>query len=629
MKKAVLASFALVLVAAAPYDLFRYSRTITASAGWARLVLPDDVLDACRPGLPDLRIRNAAGEEVAWALEERIGRAPARLPLRDVEKTARRETVALLDRGAHPALARAATLEIEGTEFLKPVSVESSDDGRSWGTFAKGSIFAGREVRSTTLRFPPNGRRWWRFRFDDRNGDPIMPRAVSIDARGEEPVLREISLAPGTADRSDPGATTRSVALPAGNLGVDALRISGAAPAYVRRVTVTSRVFYRDEVVRRVVGEGTISRAADGSGIDRVALCDGSARLLEIEIEEPGGPRFEIARVDALARPQAIVFAAPRDGQPLRLYYGSGIAEAPRYDLERALAIARPVRPSQVALGPAEKRAGEAAALPAGPRGAPVDPAAWKKSSPIALPGESSVAYLDLPSPAAEKAVSVRILDSEKRPVPYVMERVAHRERHPAPAAAAERGTKTIVRITMDPASSADLVEMSAGSPAYFSRQATVFQEDRDARGTTGRRVLGSASWIRREGDPPIPITIPITRPTQAAIEVEIENGDNAPLSISDTAVWTSSPRIDFAFVPGERLTLAWDNENAPAPRFDLELVAGRVLSAPALPAKLAASPAAAKPARAARTPAALWIAIVVGGALLLVVLARTLKSPG
>ena len=562
-----------------------------------------------------------------WALEERIGRSPARLPLRDVERTSHRETAAVLDRGARPALARSATIEIDGQEFLKPVVIESSDDGASWRAFAEGSVFAGPRARSTTLRFPPNGRRWWRFRFDDRNSDPVAPRAVSVDAGDPPRFVREIPLSPGPADASSPGISTRALILPGANLGVSSLRIAGAAPAYVRTVKVTERVFFRDEVVRRLVGAGTISRAPDGSVSDEIALCDGSARVLELEIEETGGPVFEVSSVVALARARAIVFAAPRAGAPLRLFYGSGIAEAPRYDLERALSISRPARTPEALLGPAERRAGDADALALPPRGAAVVPSAWKSQQPIALPAETQVAYLDLPTPAGENTASVRILDSENRPVPYIVERVAHRVRHAVSTTTIRRETRTVLRIETPQPSAVDLVEVSAAAPAYFSRQATASEEERDARGVTGRRVLGSASWVKRAEDPAVALAIPIGRPSALQIEVEIENGDNAPLSISDAAVWTSAVRIDFDFLPGERLRLAWDNPAARPPRFDLELVAGRILSAPARPAALLPRPSR-QAEKTTRTPGMLWIAIAAAGVLLLVVLARTLKAP-
>ncbi|MDQ2869986.1 MAG: DUF3999 domain-containing protein [Acidobacteriota bacterium] len=627
MKRLALAALAIALLGAATPDLFRFSRPVIAQSGWARVPLPDDLLDACRPGLPDIRLRDGAGKEVPWALEERIGRSPARLPLRDVERTSHRETTAVLDRGARPALARTATLEIDGQEFLKPVVIDSSDDGASWKAFAEGSVFAGRHVRSTTLRFAPNGRRWWRFRFDDRNSDPVGPRAVSVDAGDPPRSVREVPLSPGPPDASSPGVSLRTLTLPAANLGVASLRISGAAPAYVRAVRVTERVLHRDEVVRRLVGAGTITRAPDGSGSDEIALCDASARLLELEIEETGGPAFEVSSVVALARSRSIVFATPRDAAGLRLFYGSGIAETPGYDIERALSIARPGRTSEARLGPAERRAGDADGLAVPLRGATVAPAAWKAQQPIALPDQTSVAYLDLPAAASANTAPVRVLDSENRPVPYIVERVAHRQRHPVPATTIQRETKTVLRIETPQPSAIDLVEVSAAGPAYFSRRAAVTEDERDARGVTDRRVLGSASWVKRAEEPAVPLAIPIGRPSAPRIEVEIENGDNAPLTLASAAVWTSAVRIDFVFQPGEKLRLAWDNPDATPPRFDLELVADRILSAPARPARLALLPA--RPSeKTARTPGVLWIAIAAAGVLLLVVLARTLKAP-
>jgi hypothetical protein len=609
-------------------DLFRFSRPLTASPGWARLVLPDDVLDACRPGMPDLRIRKGA-EEVPYVFEDRIGAAPARLAFRDVERSGGRETTALLDRGVRPPLARAVTVEIDEERYLKPVTVESSDDRAAWKTFAKGSIFSTRAARSTKIRFAPNDRRWWRFRFDDRNGDAITPRAAWVRSSdgGPAPPLREIALAVAPAR---PAGAVRTLTLPAANLGIVALRIEGNAPAYSRNVRVSERVLFRDELVRRPVGEGTIVRAPGGSGNDEIAIGDASARTLEVEVEEADGPLFEITRIVALARPPAILFPAPR-GESFRLLYGSALAESPRYDLGRALAHSRPGRTSEAALGAPEASAGPApAAFPPPERGAPIDPAAWKWRQAIELPAAGNVAYLDLTGHAAEGGAP-RIVDNDRRQLPYVMERAAHRERRTVSFQSTLRETKTVVELggIADPVG-IDAVEISANAPAYFSRQVTVVEQETDARGLAETRVLGSGSWEKGADAPALPLTIPIARPTGRRFRVEIENGDNAPLSIAGAAVWTSSPRIDFVFAPGDRLTLLSGNPDSPAPKYDLELVAARVLSSPAQAARLRAP---AKSAAAADRPAAssrfLWVAIVAAVLLVAVVLARTLRTPG
>ena len=59
---------------------FRFSRPIEGASGWTRLDLPDDVLDACRPGLPDLRIE-AEREGRAICARRRRGAAGPEMPL--------------------------------------------------------------------------------------------------------------------------------------------------------------------------------------------------------------------------------------------------------------------------------------------------------------------------------------------------------------------------------------------------------------------------------------------------------------------------------------------------------------------------------------------------------------------
>jgi hypothetical protein len=635
----VLAAAGVVLLGAeATPDLFRASRPVTAPAGWARLVLPDDVLEACRPGLPDVRIFDASNREVPFALEERLRGTPARYAFRDVEKTPERETVAIIDRGRRPPLARSATLTIDGVDWLKPVTIESSDDRASWSVFAKASVFATRSSRSTTIRFPGNDRRWWRFRFDDRNGDPVVPREARVssvsDAAESAEALRELVLP--LSPPTDGSAAGPTATLPSVNSGVTSLRIEGDAPAYSRLVRVWERVFFRGEVLRRPIGEGLIVRAPDGSGRDEIAVCEPTGRSLELEVERMDGPPFSIKRVVAIARPRAILFAAP-PGEPaaLRLAYGSALVDAPSYDVERALSVSRPKQISSATLGPvaaspagAERAA--AAVVPSAERGAPLDPARWKWKQPIALPPSGTVAYLDLGGVPDRAEGTPRILDAANRQVPYVLERAAHRERRAVEVRVSQRETKTVIEIAgLTEPSDVDAIELFATAPSYFSRHVVVLEQEVDARGAAGIRTLGAAGWEKRAENDAIPLTIPITRPDSAAIRIEIENGDNAALTLGPVAIWTSVPRIDFVYLPDDRLTLVSGAADVPAPRYDLELVASRVLSAPALPAKFASRPAPVVPRAETKTPRWLWIPVAAAAVLVALVLAKTLRAPG
>ena len=68
-----------------------------ADQGWVRVDLPADVLAACRPGIPDLRVRSASGGEVPYVVEQSLGGgAPEEWVARNVESVAGRETTAIV-----------------------------------------------------------------------------------------------------------------------------------------------------------------------------------------------------------------------------------------------------------------------------------------------------------------------------------------------------------------------------------------------------------------------------------------------------------------------------------------------------------------------------------------------------
>jgi hypothetical protein len=537
--------------------------------------------------------------------------------LTDVESTPRRETTAVLDRGVRAPLARSVDLEIAETEFLKPVVLEASEDKSSFREVARGSVFASRETRSTTLRFPPNDRRFWRFRFDDRNGDPIHPSAARIDPAGTPPAPREIPLAWSPAAQE---AAALAARLPAANLGVTAVRVSVADPAFERPARVYERIFFRDEVVRRLVGSGVLRRAPGGPEETDIAVCDPSGRNLEIEIDNADAPPLQVTGLTAMARSRSILFYA--NSSPT-LLYGSLSAPAPRYDVARALARGEPPAVSDASLGPVRELTPSASVAPP-PRGAPVAAGDWKNHQPVRNLS-AGVAYLDLSGRLASELSTVRLIDAASRQIPYVVEGGPRSRTLPATLRSAQRESRTLTEISgFDPADRPDALTLSAASPEFFSREVRVFEVERDARGPAGERVLGTAHWERRPGAPPQSLTIPIASPREKTVTVEIENGDNAPLAVAGAQIHVPFVRIDFLPPPGEPVTLLSDNPQASAPRYDFAMVADRVLSAPAQPAAL--GPAAAAPAPAG-LPGWFWAAVAGAALLVVAALARTLRA--
>ncbi len=603
---------------------FRFSRSVETLPGWTQLELPDDVLDACRPGLPDLRLADRNGQEIPYAFEPEEG-ATTRFLLQNVESVSQKETTAFLDRGAKPALAQSVTFQVEGDDFLKPVVIESSDDRLSWKQIARGSLFSTGSARWTAVRFAPNDRRYLRFRFDDRNGPPIKVSAVWVDAAGAAQIeLRQLPLEISPSPQSESGFSRIEVRLPAGNLRLLCLRFEVADPAYSRRVHIFERVFFRDEVTRRSIGEGSLVRSPESGGKNEVVISEPSGRNLELELENGDSPPLTLLRVVGLARPRTILFFAPL-GAPRTLLYGSPSVRSPRYDLSAALEAGRPKESHIATLGPHRDSGETVARLFSPSRGPTVDPAAWKRRQVIELPSSGNIAYLDLGGSAANDLAAIRVVDRENHQVPFVVEQNAREIRVPVTPRVSARGTRTILTLGgLDPSRSIESVELSASGPEYFSRDVTMAEDERDKRGITGQRILGRARWEKRPDEKARPLRVAIGRPTQKAVWVEIENGDNAPLTLQEAAIWISIVRIDFPFSSGEELALLSENHEASPPRYDLEMVASRVLASAARPAHLGLVVSSSE----VRKPLSklFWSALVLAGILIAFALSRTLK---
>ncbi|MGO8997784.1 MAG: hypothetical protein ACLQVI_31080 [Polyangiaceae bacterium] len=607
----------------------RWSRPIQTGAteGWVRIDLPDDVLAACRPGLADLRVRGAGGAEVPFVLEQTLGAGPAqRWTLRDVESAPGRETTAIVDRGAHPPLTQVITVDVDGAEFLKPVIVESSDDAHDWKEIARGSIFAASAgVRMTTLRFAPSDRRYWRLRFDDRNGAAVTPRAVTSEPvvpGGPSPRALPVEI---KRTASEGGRTSYEAALPSANLTVESLDLAPTDAVFARRVTVFERVLFRDEITRRVVGSATISRAPGAESLS-VPLGELRGPTLEIEIDDAESPPLTLSKATALVAPRWILLYAAAASFPLSLEYGSSVLAPPRYDLAEALSKGRPEAVKSASLGSVVDR-GVASPVGVPPHGAVVDETRWQTKAAIDLPsGEEVGGVAYLPLEGIDAWGGVRVVDAASREVPFLFEQTVHHARESVVPAVVESAGRTAVTLSSLAAlRELDAIELTATAPDYFHRTVTVVEAIRDARGPVGERSLGSGTWERRPGEPPTPMRIAIATPSQPTIEVRLDNGDNPPLTLGKVTIERSVRRIDFVFAKGDSLSLLLGNPAATSPTYDLSLLAGALLALPAQPAHL-------EPARdlaPAHPPPAkwFWVAVIVAGLGVAAALARALRT--
>ena len=604
---------------------YRFHRPLGAS-GWTEVELPDDVLEAARPGLADLRVRSGSGEEIPYAVGGATAAPAPRVSLFDVEH-ASQETTALADRGADAALADAVDFDVSETEFIKPVTVEASSDRATWSRIARGAIFATTSgARMTRLHFAPSDRRYWRFRFDDRNGGAITVSQIAVGvAPAREAPPRVIALDPKAEPDAAPGTTTYSAVLPTKNLPLRALRVRASDAAFVRRVRVFERVWFRDEVSRRLLGEAEIARKPGSPDESSVHLSEPTGRQLEIDIDRAGGVPLHGVTADAVLAPTVLRFHAP-EGAALELVYGSSSVARPAYDLAAALRNGAPAHFAQGKLGPATDNGAETPPAPVALRGSVIGPKGWKTEQPIFLPHKGPIAYLDIDREAGS-LYDLRIVDKSGRQVPYIVEAEPRYARLPFTHRVEHAGHETVIHLEgLDPEKPVESIDLDIASPDYFTRRATVLEQTHDKRGATRPRSLGETQLIKLAEQPATPFRIGIVAPTGPNVAIHIADGDNAPLAVKSVAANITRRRVNFLFAEGDELRILSGNDAASAPSYDLALIAARVLSAPAEAATL--GPAHSIVAEHPKAPAWFWIFVLAAAVVLLLALARTLTQP-
>lgn len=614
-----------VVPALAAAESFRFRQSITAPDGWTRLVVPDSVLEKCRPQLSDLRILSEPGES-PFVLEDRLRLVDAKLEFTNVVNSPGRETLAELDRGVRPALCRSLEIQVaDGPGFLKRVVLEGSDDRVTYATLARGSIFRTGEASNLMLGFAPTDKRYLRLRIDDRINAPITPVTATLQQDGERPALDELGIKPVMISGSTSDVDTYALELPASNLLLASLGVEVSDPAFFRTARLYELLMFRGELSRRLISEAVLHRAPNGEGLLQLPVEAIVGRRLELELERNAMP-LAVVQFKALVRSRVLLFRAPA-GRHLVLAYGSDQAKLPHYDLAAALATAIPVTWNPAVLGAVMTETSSQGSTFGPGRGGTVERSLWQRRQNIQLPRTGTLAYLDLPPAVCRQLPSVRILDPAGAQVPYVLEAEPRRSKARLDYQIIHKSRLTQIRVThLAVDSPLDAIELTATAPDYFERAIEVTEAVSDARGEIGQRTLARTVWKRSPGSTQAQLSLAIDPPSQSELTVNIDDADNAPLTLSDIAAQLSQRRIDFAFAPSDRLSLYWLNPGTERPLYDLTLIADTLLMSAALPATLGAIEITRTPNQP--VPKWFWWATSAAGILVTLVLARTLLSP-
>jgi hypothetical protein len=269
------------------------------------------------------------------------------------------------------------------------------------------------------------------------------------------------------------------------------------------------------------------------------------------------------------------------------------VTRAPLYDLaplRDRLALSGEL--ASAALGPEVENPAyrKPAPLPfTAARGAAVEAGRWRSVRPLAISGREDLwsVTLDAADLAALRPdlADLRIVDDAERQVPYTLEPIAAEPRitlaveKAGAAAGRDQPVTTRYRLLVrDPASGRALTLPVAAleldvQEAFFDRPARLFAP---GSGSRRERLVYSGRLARRVD--PAPIAIALDGSPVSELTLDVDEGDNAPLTLRGVQAVVRVPRLTFKAAPGAyRILLG--NRDATAPRYDLASLRQEVLS--------------------------------------------------
>ena len=337
-----------------------------SAPGLYDLTVPLHVMDRARADLSDLRLFDAEGKEVPYAIRIR----------RDVDERRAVEGNLFNHAGAGKASEVSVDLgesllnhnEVEvdtyGSNFRRRVEVDGSDNGTDWKRLQNNAlIFAfesqNKTVESNRVSYPVSRYRFLRVRvFGDDLMDEEAPgirsvRAVRVvKAQGELTTwnvnvpsyqLFRYEGAPSSAWNIDLGAY-----VPVDRLMLNVEQTSFSRPFHLEAVDDLQNL--------RLVASGELTRRT-GEEIKPIIIMldrEEHARKLRLVVNDHSNQPLMLNSISVGAPARQLVFELKEaPALPLRLFYGNPKGEAPHYDFEKELVAKLVNPPVKTGIGPA------------------------------------------------------------------------------------------------------------------------------------------------------------------------------------------------------------------------------------------------------------------------------------
>lgn len=586
---------ATALPALEPAQWQRKAAINVAAAGYARIDLPEEILDAALPNLADLRLLDPQGREAPFDFvrpAEPV--APRTLSPRYEVRLADGATVVTITTGTADPLSY-VTVETASGDFLKSASVEISPDGEQWTPFARGlPLF--RKAETVRTRVPLQGRSagFVRITLDDRKTPPLAITGTVLALSPTTVVPpRTVTRAVAIGQREEfSGETVLTLDLGAAHLALTALEFASSTPAFSRTVTLTERRLENEVLAERVIARGSLVRRPDAAADTPAVWTVGALaapRELILHIDNGDSPPLPLSGVSIRRLKRELVFNADQAGV-WTLLAGNPTAVAPRYDFARFSADLRAV-PVDVAVeqltpNPAYQAPPEALADVVLP-GAALDPIAWKFRRSVIL-GGAGVQQLELDLAVLARArtdlADLRLISGGKQ-IPYLIEQSALSREFTAalePADDPRHPTVSRWRVKL-PQSGLPLRRLVlASSTALFQRQLRFLEPITDERGQESLRLLAESSWMHQPAQPATNLSLALDRRLAGdTVVIETENGDNPPIILGSVRAAVGVTRLLFKpSAENPAPEIIYGNPQAAPARYDLMLIAPQILGA-------------------------------------------------
>ena len=619
--------------------------------GLVRVDLTPASFDAAGPQQEDLRVTDPSGRELAVLLDRPP--APSARLLRPASfevKLVDGSTQITVMTGSKDWLA-SIFLETPSPFFMRAAQVEVSDDNSSWSMLDQGvPLF--RQWGAERLELPLRGRAaaFIRITVADRRAAPLAFTGARLLAEAG-PAPEAIPIGAHIAARDEfAGETVLTVALDGRHLPLAALGLVAGDPLFMRRVAVCVREVRDGLPGERTIGAGTVFRVSlDGAPVrDQLEVPLGfspDTRELLVHIYNGDSPPLAVESVQLSRFPTSLLFMAPVAGTYALLSGNPQVGPA-HYDLAAFASELRGAHAAVVVPGAIEDVAGyhERDTLGAPPMpdvplmGAPVDAKDWSFRRPVEI-ASAGVQELELDPDALSRArpdlADLRLLRDGNQ-IPYVLERPAlarSLEFSPVSSPDPRRPTVSLWALRLPKAGLPLRRVVLATSTSLFQRQFRLYEKTAQAGEGPSEHPLAAGLWIRTpEAGSPAARTFEFQdRMSTDTLWIETDNGDNPPIALGTAQAVYPVARLVFKVAETDGFTLAYGNPSAGAPRYDLGLVAARLLTSSRNTAQLGA----AGQGTATRNPFAglsggylFWGALGVVVVALLLVVAKLLPKP-